>query len=64
LRNRDADLERELRSDLELEEEQQQERGLLPEESHYAARHAFVLYPILARCEKHLSEKNQGNGAP
>jgi predicted permease len=41
LRNSDADLERELRSDLELEEEEQQERGLLPEEAHYAARRAF-----------------------
>jgi len=30
---RDADLERELNSDLELEEEEQRERGLLPEEA-------------------------------
>jgi predicted permease len=40
-RNRDADLERELRSDLELEEEEQRERGLSPEEAHYAALRAF-----------------------
>ena len=38
---RDADLERELRSDLELEEEEQRENGLAPEEAHYAARRAF-----------------------
>ncbi|HEY2858461.1 MAG TPA: ABC transporter permease [Terracidiphilus sp.] len=38
---RDADLERELRDDLELEEEEQQERGLSSEEAHYAARRAF-----------------------
>jgi predicted permease len=38
---RDADLERELRSDLELEEEEQRENGLSPEEAHYAARRAF-----------------------
>jgi putative ABC transport system permease protein len=38
---RDADLERELRSDLELEEEEQRERGIPTEEAHYAARRAF-----------------------
>ena len=38
---RDADLERELRSDLELEEEEQRESGLSPEEARYAARRAF-----------------------
>lgn len=37
IRNRDADLERELRSDLELEEQEQRERGLSPEEARYAA---------------------------
>jgi predicted permease len=41
IRRRDADLERELRSDLELEEEEQRERGLSPEEARYAARRAF-----------------------
>ena len=38
---RDADLERELASDLALEEEEQQDRGLSPEEARYAARRAF-----------------------
>lgn len=38
---KDADLERELRSDLDLEETEQMERGLSPEEAHYAARRAF-----------------------
>src|SRR5690348_2179880 len=38
---RDADLERELQSDLELEEEEQREHGIAPEEAHYAALRAF-----------------------
>ncbi len=41
IRNRNADLERELRSDLELEEEEQRERGVPSEEAVYAARRAF-----------------------
>ena len=41
LRKRDADLKRELRSDLELEEEEQREKGTSPEEANYAARRAF-----------------------
>jgi hypothetical protein len=41
LKKRNADLERELHSDLELEEEEQLENGLPPEEAHYAARRAF-----------------------
>ncbi len=41
LNKRDADLERELRSDLELEEEEQRERGKSPEEARFAARRAF-----------------------
>ena len=41
IKKRDADLERELRSDLELEEEEQRESGLPPEEARYAARRAF-----------------------
>ncbi len=41
LKKRDADLERELRSDLELEEEEQRDRGLSTEEAQYAARRAF-----------------------
>ncbi len=38
---RDADLNRELQSDLELEEEEQKERGLSPEEARYAALRAL-----------------------
>jgi predicted permease len=41
IKKRDADLERELRSDLELEEEEQRERGLSPEAAYFAARRAF-----------------------
>jgi putative ABC transport system permease protein len=40
-KERERDLERELRSDLELEAAEQQESGLSPEEAHYAARRAF-----------------------
>jgi len=40
-RKRDSDLERELQSDLELEEEEQRESGLSAKEAHYAARRAF-----------------------
>lgn len=40
-KNRERDLERELRSDLELEAQEQQENGLPPEEARYAARRAF-----------------------
>ncbi len=38
---REQDLERELRSHLELEAEEQRESGLSPEEARYAARRAF-----------------------
>ena len=38
MKTRNADLEGELRSDLELEEEEQRERGLSPDEARYAAR--------------------------
>ena len=41
IKKRDADLERELRSDLELEEEEQRERGLTPEEARRAALRSF-----------------------
>jgi len=40
-KKRDADLERELRSDLELEEEEQRESGISAEEARYAALRAF-----------------------
>jgi putative ABC transport system permease protein len=41
IKKRDADLERELRSDLELEEEEQRENGLSAKDARYAARRAF-----------------------
>ncbi len=40
-KKRNEDLERELRSDLELEEEEQREAGISKEEAHYAALRAF-----------------------
>jgi predicted permease len=40
-KERNADLERELRSDLELEEEEQRDNGLPAEEARFAARRAF-----------------------
>ena len=41
LRKSESDLEREVRSDLRLEEEEQQEKGLPPDEAVHAARRAF-----------------------
>jgi len=41
IKKRDADLERELQSDLELEEEEQLDRGLSDENARYAAQRAF-----------------------
>lgn len=40
-KSREQDLERELRSDLELETTEQQESGLSADEAHYAAQRAF-----------------------
>ena len=40
-KKRDADLERELQSDLELEEEEQRERGISGEQARYASLRAF-----------------------
>ncbi len=40
-KERERDLERELRSDLDLEAEEQRESGLSPEEARYAAHRAF-----------------------
>src|SRR5882724_10077615 len=48
IKKRDADLERELRSDLELEEEEQREGGVSEEEARYAALRAFG-NPMLIR---------------
>ena len=41
IKKRDADVERELQSDLELEEEEQREQGVLSEEARYAALRSF-----------------------
>jgi predicted permease len=41
IKKREADLERELRSALDLEEEEQRDRGLTPEEARHAALRAF-----------------------
>ena len=41
VKKRNADLERELQSDIDLEEEEQRESGLSAKEAHYAARRAF-----------------------
>jgi hypothetical protein len=41
IKQRDEELERELRADLELEEEEQRENGLSAEDARYAARRAF-----------------------
>jgi hypothetical protein len=40
-RDREKDLDRELKAHLDLEAEEQQERGVSPEEARYAARRAF-----------------------
>jgi predicted permease len=41
IRKRDADLEREIQSDIELEEEEQRDRGLSSKDAHHAALRAF-----------------------
>jgi len=40
-KKRERDLEREIRTDIELEEEEQRDAGVTPEEAPYAARRAF-----------------------
>lgn len=52
IKKRNADLERELFSDLELEEEEQRERGVPEEEARYAAKRAFG-NPTLIREQTH-----------
>jgi len=49
---RNADLERELQSDLQLEEEEQREHGVRPGEAHHAALRAFG-NPTLIREQTH-----------
>src|SRR6478609_3310150 len=51
---RNADLERELQSDLALEEQEQRERGLSSEEARYAALRAFG-NPALIREQTHAA---------
>src|ERR1700677_1994244 len=51
---RNNDLERELQSDIELEEEEQRERGLPPREARYAALRAFG-NPTLIREQTHAT---------
>jgi hypothetical protein len=41
LKKKRADLEREIQSDLELEEEEQREIGISPEEARFAAHRSF-----------------------
>jgi putative ABC transport system permease protein len=53
-KKKSEDLERELRSDLELEEEEQRERGLPSEEARYAALRAFG-NPLLIRDQIHAT---------
>ncbi len=55
-KKREQDLERELRSALELETAEQQENGLAPEEARYAARRAFG-NPTLVKREFDISEE-------
>ena len=47
IRKRSEDLERELRADLELEEQEQRDAGLSPDEARYAARRAFGNTPLI-----------------
>jgi predicted permease len=51
-KKRDADLERELRSDLDLEEEEQRERGISPDDARYEALRALG-NPALIREQTH-----------
>jgi putative ABC transport system permease protein len=53
-KKRNTDLDRELRSDLELEEEEQRENGASPDEARYAALRAFG-NPTLIREQTHAT---------
>jgi predicted permease len=54
IKKRDEDLKRELRSDLELEEEEQRESGISEEEARYAALRSFG-NPALIREQTHAT---------
>jgi len=49
MKKRDAELERELLSDLELEEEEQRENGFSAEDARYAAKRAFGNTALIRR---------------
>jgi hypothetical protein len=53
-REREEDLERELRSDLDLEAAEQQESGLSPEEARIAARRAFGNVTLMKEEVRHM----------
>jgi hypothetical protein len=59
IKKRDADLERELRSDLELEEEEQREAGASGEEARYAALRASAIRPLFVN---RLAPSGPGTG--
>jgi putative ABC transport system permease protein len=52
--NRRADLDRELQSDLELEEEEQRERGLSEEDARYAALRVFGNTTVIREQTRHV----------
>jgi len=60
IKKRDADLERELRSDLELEEEEQREGGISGEEARHAA---FAPLTILLLFVNRLAPSGPGTGS-
>jgi hypothetical protein len=59
IKKRDADLERELRSDLELEEEEQREGSISGEEARYATLRALVILLLFAN---RLAPSGPGTG--
>jgi hypothetical protein len=67
-KRREQDLERELRSDLELEADEQRENGLSAEDAPYAARrafgHSFGLFWDAARPGSHPSARSSASGYP
>ena len=62
LRKRDADLERELRADLELEEQEQREKGLSPDEARREARRAFGNTTLITKNDTHSANVSHRHG--